>query len=231
MKILGKTNQTLRGHIQDCLTVCDEIIARRETFLQQLCQRYNWHWEEVKHALRFAVWCHDIGKASDEWQEYIRNKGSRITHALPSFGVGLMTLQPRRFPNDSPIYAAMLAVLAHHGQLHKDAFREDNFRWKDVTLPVDYINRHFDYFRQLVPAFLLKTWEVDTLCLDKICVPVNMLKQNIKGPKMLQFKVLYSLMLNVLTTSDAYASRYAPNSGTPENPREHHLIREKLSSI
>ena len=233
MEILGKTNQTLRGHIQDCLTVCDEIIERRETFLRQLCQRYGWNWQEVKQALRFAVWCHDIGKAADEWQDYIQDNGSRITHALPSFGVGLMTSYVPKVFDRSPIYAAMLSVLAHHGQLHKNAFREDNFRWQDVNLPVDYINRHFDYFRQLAPDFPLKTWEVDTLCLslDRICIPVNMLKQEIKGPKMLQFKILYSLMLNVLTTSDAYASKYAPDSGTTENPREHHLIREKLSSI
>ena len=101
----------------------------------------------------------------------------------------------------------------------------------NVTLPVDYINRHFDDFRQLEPAFPVKTWEVETLCLDRICVPINMLKQTIKGPEKFQFKVLYSLMLNVLTTSDAYASKYAPDDGTINNPRGHHLIREKLSSI
>ena len=231
MEILGKSHQTLHGHIRDCLTVCDEIIARRETFLRQFCQKFGWNWEDVKQALRFAVWCHDIGKASDEWQKYIRKKGKRITHALPSFGIGLIVRQPRPFPNDSPIYAAMLAVLAHHGQLHKDAFQEDNFRWQDVTLPVDYVNKHFDDFRKLAPAFFLETWDVDALRLDKICGWVNMLKQEIRGPKMLQFKILYSLMLNVLTTADVYASKYAPDGGTTENPREHHLIRENLSSI
>ena len=130
----------------------------------------------MKQALRFAVWCHDIGKASDEWQEYIRNIGSRITHALPSFGVGLMTLQPRRFPNDSPIYASLLAVLAHHGQLHKDAFREDNFRWQNATLPVDYINAHLDFFRQQEHGFKLKTWQSPTLPLKGCCQFVKRLK-------------------------------------------------------
>ena len=231
MEILGKTNQTLRGHIQDCLTVCDEIIARRETFLRQLCQRYGWNWQEMKQALRFAVWCHDIGKATDEWQDYILDNGSRITHALPSFGIGLMASSVPKSFNNSPLYAAMLAVLAHHGQLHKDAFREDNFRWQNTTLPVDYINDHFDYFRELEPDFHLKSWQLDTVNLGRICAPINKLKEVIKGPEKLQFKVLYSLMLNILTTSDAYASKYAPDGGTTENPREHHLIPEKLSSI
>ena len=231
MKILGKTNQTLCGHIQDCLTVCDEIIARREPFLRQLCQHYGWKWKEVKQALRFAVWCHDIGKASDEWQDYIRNKGSRITHALPSFGIGLMASSvPKSFDN-KPLYAAMLAVLAHHGQLHKDAFREDNFRWQNVSLPVDYIHNHFDFFRQLEPDFQLKNWQLDTLSLGKICSPIKTLKEIIKGPEKLPFKVLYSLMLNVLTASDGYASKHAPDGGTPTNPKTTNLSCEKLSEI
>lgn len=231
MEILGKSNQTLHGHIQDCLTVCDEIIARRETFLRQFCRRFGWNWGEVKQALRFAVWCHDIGKASDEWQGYIRDKGSRITHALPSFGIGLWVRQPRRFPNDSPIYASLLAVLAHHGQLHKDAFREDNFRSQNVTLPIDYINAHFDIFRQQERDFKLKTWQSHTLPLEGCCQFVKKLKTAIDENRSLQFKVLYSLMLNILTTSDGYASKNAPYGGSPENPREHHLTREKLSNI
>ena len=231
MEILGKSNQTLHGHIQDCLTVCDEIIARRETFLRQLCQKYDWNWQEVKQALRFAVWCHDVGKASDEWQDYIRDKGSRITHALPSFGIGLMTSSmPKSFENN-PLYAAMLAVLAHHGQLHKDAFREDNFRWQNVTLPIDYINRHFEFFRHQEPSLPLKTWQSDTLSLGRICAPIRKLKEVIRGQEKLQFKILYSLMLNVLTTSDGYASGNAPDGGTPKNPMGTNLTREELSRV
>ena len=236
MEILGKTNQTLHGHIQDCLTVCDEIIVRRETFLRQFCQKFGWSWEEVKQALRFAVWCHDVGKASDEWQDYIRKPEDerwkyKLTHALPSFGVGLMTLQPRRFPNDSPIYASLLAVLAHHGQLHKDAFREENFRWQNATLPVDYINAHFDFFHQQERGFKLKTWQSRTLSLKGSCQFVKKLKTAIDQNRSLQFKVLYSLMLNILTTSDGYASGNAAGGGTLEKPMETNLTREELSNI
>ena len=233
MKILGKTNQTLRGHIQDCLTVCDEIIARREPFLRQLCQRFGWNWEKVRHALRFAVWCHDIGKASDEWQDYIRNKGSRITHALPSFGIGLMTRRAPKVFDRSPVYASMLAVLAHHGQLHKDAFKENNFRWQDVTFPTKYLNKHFDFFQHLEPDIHLNSWDIDSLSLslDRMCAPINMLKREIKGKENLEFKVLYSLILNVLTASDGYASGHSPKGGNLRKPKTTNLRREKLSDI
>ena len=231
MEILGKTNQTLRGHIQDCSTVCEEIIEHREPFLRQFCQRFNWNWGEVKQALRFAVWCHDIGKASVEWQNYIRDNGRRITHSLPSFGIGLLTCQPHPFPRSLPTYAALLAVLAHHGQLHKNAFNEGNFRWQKATLPIDYINAHFDFFRQSAPDFHLRTWQSDTLSLKAACHFVKKLKAAINKDRSLQFKVLYSLILNVLTTSDGYASGNAPEEGTPGNPSGTNLTREELSGI
>lgn len=231
MEILGKDNQTLRGHIQDCLTVCDGIIVRREPFLRQLCLRYGWNWDEVRQALRFAVWCHDIGKSTDEWQDYIRDNGSRITHALPSFGIGLKVGGvPRSFDN-SPLYAAMLAVLAHHGQLHKDIFREDTFRWQKVAFPIDYINTHFDSFRGIEPDFHLKAWELESITLGKFCTPIDHLKEVIKGPEKLPFKVLYSLMLNILTASDGYASGHAPEGGTSANPMGTNLSSKNLTDI
>ena len=231
MEILGKSNQTLRGHIQDCLTVCDEIIARREPFLRQFCLRYGWSWEEVRQSLRFAVWFHDIGKASDEWQAYIRNNGSRITHALPSFGIGLMASGVSRAFDNGPRYAALLAILAHHGQLHKDAFREDNYRWQKVTLPVDYINVHFNVFREFEPNFSLNPWEHNSLQLGKVCKAITYLKSAIHEQRNLRFKALYSLMLNLLTTSDGYASGNSPAGGTPQNPRTTNLTRVELSRI
>ena len=79
--------------------------------------------------------------------------------------LGLWHARQSQFPNDSPCYAALLAILAHHGQLHKNAFREENSNnyWQIVTLPVDYINSHFDYFRQLEPDFQLRSWQLEDL--------------------------------------------------------------------
>lgn len=231
MKILGKSNQTLHRHIQDCLTVCDEIIARREPFLRQFCQRYDWDWNEVRQALRFAVWFHDIGKASHEWQNYIQGTSRRITHALPSFGIGLMARQPRLFSYDSTCYAALLAILAHHGQLHKDSFRADNYRCQNVKLPVDYINSHIDCFREIEPDFHLTPWKSDELWLERICKRIGKLKTAIKRQNDIRFKALYSLMLNVLTASDGYASGKVPDSDTHENLWEKTLNRQELSDI
>ena len=231
MKILAKPNQTLRGHTEDCLAVCDAIIAQRQHFLRQFCLRYNWDWTEVRQALRFAVWCHDIGKASDEWQAYIRGRGRRITHALPSFGIGLIVGRVPRGFDSRPRYAALLAVLAHHGQLHKDIFREENFQWANVTLPVGYINTHFDRFCQLEPSFDFKPWEKESMQLRWACQVVDHLKREIKDKSDIKFKVLYALMLNVLTAADGYASGNAPEDGNAETPRGVNLHPQELVHI
>ena len=54
MNILGKPNQTLFGHTRDCLTVCDEMLARRELFLRNFCERYGWDWEEGSSLYSFC---------------------------------------------------------------------------------------------------------------------------------------------------------------------------------
>ena len=231
MKILAKPNQTLRGHTEDCLAVCDAIIAQRQHFLRQFCLRYNWDWTEVRQALRFAVWCHDIGKASDKWQAYIRGRGRRITHALPSFGIGLIVGRVPRGFDSRPRYAALLAVLAHHGQLHKDIFREENFQWAAVTLPVGYINTHFDRFCQLEPSFDFKPWEKESMQLRWACQVVDHLKREIKDKSDIKFKALYALMLNVLTAADGYASGNAPEDGNAETPRGVNLHPQELVHI
>ena len=231
MKILAKPNQTLRGHTEDCLVVCDAIIDQRQHFLRQFCLRYNWNWREIRQALRFAVWCHDIGKASDEWQAYIRGRGRRITHALPSFGIGLIVGRVPRGFDMGPRYAALLAVLAHHGQLHKDIFREENFQWTTVTLPVDYINTHFEYFCQLEPSFDFKPWEKESMQLRWACQVVDHLKREIQAKSDIKFKALYALMLNVLTAADGYASGNAPADGNAETPRGMNLHPQELSHV
>ena len=230
MEILGKSNQTLHGHIQDCLTVANTIIQQREPFLRQLCLRYNWNWNEVRQALRFAVWFHDIGKASNEWQAYVRKKGNRITHSLTSFGIGGRASTPPRSFDESPHYAALFAILAHHGQLHKDAFREKNFR-QNVTLPIDYINSHINAFSEFEPDFKLTPWELGELRLERVCEVIDCLKAEIDNRTKLKFKVLYSLILNVLTAADGYASGNIPQDGTPENPHAASLAQEELSAI
>ena len=231
MNILGKSNQTLFGHIRDCLTVCDEMLVRREPFLRNICERYGWDWEEVRRCIRFAVWFHDIGKASDQWQRYIRGQGQSITHALPSFAIGALSLGVREVER-SPRFAALFAILAHHLQmLHDGSFPEERNRRLRVDMPVDYINEHFAHFRRLEPNITIAEWQKPQFQLGSFCRSLDRIKKAVRKETDLQFKVLYSLILNMLTASDNYASENAPKVGSPDNPCETNLTRGQLVLI
>ena len=193
MNILGKSNQTLFGHIRDCLTVCDEMLIRREPFLRNFCERYGWDWEEVRCCIRFAVWFHDIGKASNQWQQYIRGQGKSVTHALPSFVIGAMSLGVREFEK-SPRFAALFAILAHHLQmLHDGSFPEERNRRLRVDMPVDYINEHLAHFRRLEPNITIAEWQKSQLRLGSFCKSLDRIKRAVRKETDLPFKVLYSL--------------------------------------
>ncbi len=231
MEILGKPNQTLLGHTHDCLTVCDEMLARRKQFLQNFCDRYGWDWEDVCRSIRFAVWFHDIGKASYQWQQYIKEQGRLITHALPSFAIGAMSLGISRFEK-SPRFAALFAILAHHSQmLHDGSFLEERNRRLHVDTPVAYVNQHFAHFRKLEPNFVLKDWQTSQIDLGQVCKVLSGIKRDVRNENDLSFKVLYSLILNLLTASDNYASANTPKGGSPNNPRSTNLSRSQLGLI
>ena len=234
MEILGKPNQTLLGHTQDCMTVCNRILTLREPFLQNLCERYDWNWGEVQSYIRFAVWFHDIGKASNQWQDYIKGKGKSVTHALPSFAIGAMSLDVRldvrEFEKNLKL-AALFAILAHHTQmLHNGSFPEERYR-RNVDIPLPYLNEHYACFREIQPDFKIAQWQKQPLQFNPFCKFLGKFKTDVRNDPDLQFKVLYSLILNILTASDTYASKNVPKGGSPDNPQGRNLTRGQLLLI
>ena len=236
MEILGKSNQTLLGHTSDCLTVCDELLFRREPFLQNFCKRYNWDWEEVRSCIRFAVWFHDIGKSSDKWQSYIRKPEEerwkhQTTHAFPSFIIGAMILGIHDFEKN-PQFATLFAILAHHVQmLHDNSFPENQYRGSVVKHPDKYVDDHIALFRKREPNIKMLEWQNPQLRLDQYCEDLNDIKDLVRYKKDLQFKVLYTLILNILTASDNYASKNEPEGDTQDNPHGRNLTRGQLLLI
>ncbi|MXV73926.1 CRISPR-associated helicase Cas3', partial [Candidatus Poribacteria bacterium] len=229
MEILGKSNQTLLGHTRDCLTVCDELLFRREPFFRNFCEKHSWSWEEVRHCIHFAVWFHDIGKASNQWQAYIKGKGKPVTHALPSFAIGAMSLDVREFEK-SPKLAALFAILAHHTQmLHNGSFPEERYR-HSVDIP-PYLNEHFACFYTIEPDFKISQWQKPQLQFNPFCKFLDKFKTDVRNDPDLQFKVLYTLILNILTASDNCASKNEPKDSSQGSSHGRNLTRGQLLLI
>ena len=229
--ILAKPNQTLFGHLNDCLIVCDELLDRRKDFLRRFCERYGWDWLEVRRFIRFAVWFHDIGKASDQWQSYIRAGKGQITHSLPSFFIGMTSLglDPTKFA-PIPSYATVLAMLAHHIHLlYNSAFPEEQNR-RYIDLPIPFIVEHFRQFQNFEPDLKLESWKNEKLDLGSACRAIECLKDKI-GKEARPFKALYSLMLNIVTACDGFASGYLNDQNSVEELLESIIVKENLTNI
>ena len=210
--------------------MCDEVLERRERFLRRFCERYGWRWDDVRRAIRWAVWFHDIGKAADEWQGYIRSERGRVTHALVSFAVGLnaLGLHPGRFEPTAP-FAALFAILAHHMQLFDGAFREERYR-RELHLPVEFLREHQHRFEAMEPRMCRQQWGWPIFQLQRAGQAVDLLKTGVRQADT-TFKALYSLLLNLLKMCDESASRWLSDEGSPERPLEACLTRDQLGGI
>jgi len=230
--ILAKPNQTLFGHLNDCLIVCDELLDRRRDFLRRFCERYSWDWLEVRRFIRFAVWFHDIGKASDQWQNYIRAEKGQITHSLPSFFISMASLRlnPNQF-KVVPSYSALFAILAHHMQLHNSAFCEEQNR-RSIDLPTSFIEEHSRRFQDFEPDLRLEPWKYEKIDLGRACQVVELIKGKIADLQEARpFKALYSLMLNIVTACDGFASGYLNDQNSVEELLESIIVKENLTNI
>ena len=89
METLGKPNQTLLGHTNDCLTVCDELLIRREHLFFKISVSDTTGIGR-KSVVTFASRCGSMTSANlpIKWQSYIRKPEEerwkhQTTHALP----------------------------------------------------------------------------------------------------------------------------------------------------
>ena len=131
----------------------------------------------------------------------------------------------------SPRFAALFAILAHHLQmLHDGSFPEEKNR-RCVDMPVTYVTEHLTHFRELEPNFALTDRRIPQIDLGRACTILEKVKTDVHEAKDLQFKVLYSLILNMLTASDNYASANVPDEGSPNSPCGINLTHDALACI
>lgn len=78
--IRAKPKQTLHGHLADCLRVLKlsyPIQAWEYAF-----SRLGYDPVYCGELLNLITWTHDLGKATERWQNYLDTKKGRVTHAL-----------------------------------------------------------------------------------------------------------------------------------------------------
>lgn len=153
-----------------------------------------------------AAWLHDWGKATREWQDDINAGKKRLPqHSLTSFLACRWALNQKHDAMPPDLMAMSLAVLAHHGQMHKGSYdaNSDIFRRAQVS-PV------LDVWRELardlpftsIPAGLKTPFDA-----ARICTMVSEVKSALPDiARKMSFRGLFCLLLSSLVQADHAAS-------------------------
>ena len=118
--------------------------------------------------------------------------------------------------------------------LHDNSFPENRYRGSIIKLPVNYqkyVNEHLAFFRKYEHNIETLEWQESQLQLGELCEDLDYIKEVVRVKADLQFKALYTLILNILTASDNYASKNEPKEGSQDNPHGRNLTRGQLLLI
>ena len=203
--VLAKSNppQSLFDHLTSVQNRALDTLtpARRAAFA-----RLGVPSSRAEELVRGAAWLHDWGKATEQWQADIHAGKKRLPqHALSSFLACRWSLSQKHEAMPHDLLAMSLAVLAHHGQMHKGSFdgNSDLFRRAQVS-PL------LDVWRELArdlpfassPGGLKTPFEA-----ARICTMVGEVKSILPDiARKIPFRGLFCLLLSTLVQADHAAS-------------------------
>jgi CRISPR-associated helicase Cas3/CRISPR-associated endonuclease Cas3-HD len=204
MRVLGKSDPPvdLRDHLCGVRDAARVLLtpARRAAF-----RRVGVSAEQAADLLLSAIWLHDFGKATREWQNALVRGVSTPQHALTGFLAALWALGARKVEETPVEYLAVaLAVLAHHGQLSKSSFQRETFHGQQVSILSE---TWAELARELPVQVPRKSLPDRSLSADMICGHVEAAKMRCPDLAREQpFRGLYCLLLSLVVESDHAAS-------------------------
>lgn len=198
--ILAKSNpsQSLFDHLTQVRSRALETLtpARRAAFA-----RLGVSSSRAEELISGAAWLHDWGKATQEWQDDINAGKKRLPqHSLTSFLACRWALNQKHDAMPPCLIAMSLAVLAHHGQMHRDSFKESP----------QNVSPYLDVWRELARELPFPTSPKDFVTpfdANKICTMVSEVKSALPDiARKMPFRGLFCLLLSSLVQADHAAS-------------------------
>lgn len=155
--ILAKSNpeRTLLEHIDDCLLWFSKVIEWHKGLIDKISEHYYIPRDLLIQRLYITVAFHDIGKATEKFQDKVRGMLPKPleSHALASVPFIFQIIK------DNPIlkfdgiayYPEILAVASHHSKLRRSLFENYN------NLSIRYAEKeYFDSYYQFVNSWAHK---------------------------------------------------------------------------
>lgn len=212
--------QSLEGHVEDSLIVLKDYLSKNIAVLKRFSDDYNLDFEVLLSVLYLAIYLHDIGKLTKEFQDNIKQGkpcGS-ISHPFFSFPF-INTSLDKEYK-----LILHLCILSHHSQLYNRIYEDARLNNRatyllgEIEAFICNAEKIFDKigFEQIFrlkafPIFRLpKDYKIDSFQLAAdIKDTLSILKhsnKNLVKDKEPQLKAIYCLVLSILKFCDGKAS-------------------------
>lgn len=129
-EILGKSNpeKTLIEHTNDCLFWFQQVLDWNDILIAKVLEHYSISKSDLIKRLFMMVAFHDVGKATERFQEKVRGikSNSLESHALTSvpFIYEEIKDKPIKRIDNNPFFPEILAIASHHSKLKKSLFQD-----------------------------------------------------------------------------------------------------------
>ncbi|SHK29697.1 CRISPR-associated helicase/endonuclease Cas3 [Tepidibacter formicigenes] len=209
--------QSLEGHTKSVLSFTIDLIKDKD--LEKIQKLTGFNKDKIKDLLFFSAFFHDIGKATNEFQEYIKGNIKKSYHSLYSSNITsnienfLFT-----FTNDEDdeenINLLFLTVLNHHSILKRNtAFlgveNESQYEHSFLEEAKDFFYEYKNWYEEFLNKeckynFEYKFIQRKTLG-SKIKSTIKKLKY-INKKDLEKLRILYSYVLGIINIADWRAS-------------------------
>lgn len=129
-EILGKSDpkRTLIEHTNDCLFWFQKVLDWNDILITKISKHYSISKSGLINRLFMMVAFHDIGKATERFQDKIRGikSNSLESHALTSvpFIYEEIKDNPIKIIDNNPFFPEIIAIASHHSKLKKGLFQD-----------------------------------------------------------------------------------------------------------
>jgi CRISPR-associated endonuclease/helicase Cas3 len=164
-EILGKSGpkKTLIEHTNDCLFWFQKVLDWNDILITKISEHYSISKSDLIKRLFMMVAFHDIGKATERFQDKVRGikSNSLESHALTSapFIYKEIKDNPIKIIDGNPFFPEILAIATHHSKLKKGLF-QDYERMKITFADENYFQTFYQNINQQAIKLKIPDWQL-----------------------------------------------------------------------
>ena len=164
-EILAKSDpkRTLIEHTNDCLFWFSKVLEWNDILITKISGYYSISKCDIIKRLFMMVAFHDIGKATERFQDKVRKIKPHLleSHALTSvpFIYEEIKDNPIKIIDGNPFFPEILAIASHHSKLKKGLF-QDYERMKITFADEEYFQTFYQNINQQADKLNILNWQI-----------------------------------------------------------------------